>query len=296
MKFIPNAVTAKVARTALLAQKSSPTTLFVGGIIGVTATVVLACRATLKVDAVLAKTQEGLETIETVRDDANHADYTDTDAKKDKAYVYIRTVSDLGKLYGPALIIGIVSVSALAGSHNILSRRNAALAAAYKTVEKAFGEYRGRVSDVIGHEREQELYYDLTPCDMDGPDATKKSKVKRVGPNSASMYARFFDEQNRNWESTPEYNFLFLKCQQQFATDRLIARGHIFLNEVYDALGMERTKEGSVVGWVLNNGDNYVDFGIFEENATDRVVDFMTGRENCILLDFNVDGIIYEKI
>ena len=51
----------------------------------------------------------------------------------------------------------------------------------------------------------------------------------------------------------------------------------------------------AVVGWVLGNGDNCIDFGIWD-SANEKARDFVNGREGAILLDFNVDGVIYDLI
>lgn len=62
-------------------------------------------------------------------------------------------------------------------------------------------------------------------------------------------------------------------------------------------LGMDHTSAGAVVGWISGgDGDNYVDFGVFIPDADDRVRDFVNGREGSVLVDFNVDGIIWDKI
>jgi hypothetical protein len=297
MKFIPNAVTTKAARTVLVSQKHSPQALFVGGLIGVGATVVLACKATLKVDSVLEEAEKDLFKIQELRSTPSAdlvGQYSEKDAKKDKAIVYLRTTAHLSKLYGPAIICGTASVLALAGSHNLLTKRNAALAAAYGTLEKAFEGYRERVREAYGEEREQELYHDVQPCEIEDEKTGKKTKVKKA--NGGSPYSFLFDEFNKNWEPTPEYNFMFLKMQQQFANNQLQARGHLFLNEVLDSLGFEHTKAGAVTGWVKGHGDDFVDFGIFNKDNEERVVEFMIGREKAIWLDFNVDGVIYDKI
>lgn len=113
---------------------------------------------------------------------------------------------------------------------------------------------------------------------------------------NVSHYARFFDDGCIGWEKDSEYNLMFLKAQQDYANDRLKAEGHLFLNEVYDMLGIPRSKEGQLVGWIYRTdnpvGDNRVDFGLHEE----RNSDFVNGRTNVILLDFNVDGNILELI
>jgi hypothetical protein len=281
MKFIPNAVSTRAARTILVSQKSSPKVLFAVGIVGFGATVVLACRGTLKLESILDGHEENIQKV-------------DPNSSKDKARVYLTTVGDLGKAYGPAIICGAVAIGALAGSHNILNKRNAALAAAYGTIERAYSEYRERVRAELGEKRELELYRNVQQVE-EKDDKGKVTKVKQIMADG-SPYSFFFDEFNRNYESTPEYNFTYLKLQQQYANHQLQARGHLFLNDVLRALGFEDTKAGAVTGWVKGQGDDFVDFGIFQDDMSERLLDFMTGREKGIWLSFNVDGVIYDKI
>lgn len=290
MKLIPNAVSVKAARQILLTQKHSPTLLFGVGIIGVVGSTVLACRATLKLEEVLVQTQNDL----TVAKELEHAQYSDTDRKSDIAIIYVRSAISIGKLYAPSVLLGSASIGALTTSHTILSRRNIALTAAYTAIEKGFAEYRSRVIEKYGEEQDRKFRYDTEEVEV-VDNKGKKSKELRVGPGGESIYARFFDQFSSSWSKEPEYNLLFIKCQQDYANDLLIARGHIFLNEVYDSLGIKRSAAGQVVGWVISDdGDNFVDFGIFDDTGACR--DFVNGREGSILLDFNVDGLIWDKI
>jgi hypothetical protein len=294
-KYIPTSVTQAVGRQVLKGRKNSPTILFVGGIVGVVATTVLASRATLKLDGVLDDTQKNLEAAKKVSE-LGRKDYSDDDYKKDVIYIYARATTDVVKLYTPAVLVGFASIAALTGSHHILSKRNAGLTAAYAALDRAFGDYRKRVVDEYGIEKDREFRYELEDRKVIRESDGKEVTVRRIGPNEPSGYARFFDQLNPNWKNRPEYNLLFIKCQQNWANDVLRARGFIFLNEVYDNLGIEHSSSGAVVGWVIgDDGDNYVDFGIFDgNNAGSR--DFVNGRNDSILLDFNVDGVIYDKI
>lgn len=298
MKFIPNAVTVKVARTILVGKKHSPTILFAGGVVGVVATTVTACRATLKVEEVLEKTRDDFAKAKVVRD-SNRPDYTESDYNKDMLYLYIRGAVDLGKLYGPSIVLGALSIAALTGSHNILTKRNAALTAAYSAVEKTFAQYRSRVVNELGEDKDREFRYGSTEKTIveDTDKGPKKTQVKRAGLEGASMYARLFGEYtNKNWQPTREYNLLFLRAQQNYLNDQLQTNGHVLLNDAYDALGFERTKAGCVVGWIKGEGDDEINFGIWSDRNMDRLHDFMIGVEDSILLDFNVDGIVYDKI
>ena len=149
-----------------------------------------------------------------------------------------------------------------------------------------------------GEEEDRDFRYGSEKVTITDPDTGKKKTVTRVGPDDPSIYARFFDPVSPSWSKEPEYNLIFLKCQQNWANDLLLSRGHVFLNEVYDMLGLQRSKAGAVVGWVLSkNGetDNFVNFGVFD--GKEQIArDFVNGREGAILLDFNVDGVIYDKI
>lgn len=295
MKYIPKALTRKIGRQILVTKKHSPVLLFGAGVVGMVGTAVLASKATLKLEDVLEETNTKVAQAKSLNNQ-DRRDYTEDDFQKDMVLIHVRAVGAVGKLYAPAIGLGALSIAALTGSHVILSKRNAALAGAYAVLEKGFNEYRQRVEEEFGTEKERELRYgheEVVESDTKNGKATKK---KLVGPNAESMYARFFDEYSKNWERTPEYNLLFLRAQQNYANDLLLSRGHVFLNEVYDMIGIDRSRAGAVVGWVVSNeGDNFVDFGIFDANR-EGARDFVNGREGSILLDFNVDGVIYDKI
>lgn len=293
MKFVPTAVSQKVARQVLKGRKASPTMLFVAGVGGMVGTTVLACRSTLKLEGVIEQSQMDLHAVKTIE---THEKFTEADRQKAIAKIYLEAVGRTTKLYAPSLLLGAASVGCLTKSHNILSQRNAALTAAYVAIDEAFTHYRERVIEKYGREEDDEFRYGSEEVVFVN-DNGKTHSSKRVGPDGASLYARFFDEYSTQWSREPEYNVAYLRCQQNYFNDILVARGHLFLNEVYDGLGLPRTTAGSVVGWVISSdGDNFVDFGLYDDRNNDRVRDFINGREGSILLDFNVDGIIYDKI
>ena len=286
-------------------QKHSPEILAGVGVVGVVASTVMACKATMKLNDILEESKETRDKIKEVENNPAYEDkYTPEDAKKDLTINYMQTSMKIAKLYAPAVLLGSASLGCLLASNDILRKRNAALSAAYMTVDKGFKEYRQRVAERFGEEVEKEIRYNIkaeeietTVVNEDGSEVTIKETVKTMDPNLYSDYARFFDEFNPNWQNDPEYNLMFLKSQQQYANDLLIARGRLFLNEVYDMLGMERSKAGQVVGWVYNeanpSGDNFVDFGIYDLHK-ERTRAFVNGLEPSILLDFNVDGNIWD--
>lgn len=286
MKFIPSIVTAKVARQVLTVQKHSPQILFVAGIAGAITSTVVACKATLKLNDVIDEIEYD------VADVKKHRDEYSTDYYKDLSYIYAKGAYRVGKLYAPALIVGTASIGALTGSHVTLNRRNAGLTAAYAATQKAYDEYRERVQEELGEKKESDIHHAVKVLDV-VDETGKKHKIPHADPNKWSMYARFFDEASVNWQKNAELNRIFVQAQQNYCNHLLHARGHVFLNEVYDMLGIPRCKAGQVVGWVLGEGgDGFIDFGMYEAaNA-----DFVNGAERNIILDFNVDGVIYDKI
>ena len=202
-------------------------------------------------------------------------------------------------MYAPTVIVGTLTIVCLTKSHTILSNRNTALMAAYSVLERSYNAYRKRVIDEFGEDKDREFRYptkEIRTLSLDEKGKAVEKVETKTLLDQYSTYARFFDEMCPDWKRNPEYNLIFLRAQQNWANDLLRARGHVFLNEVYDMLGIPRTKAGAVVGWVIGHeGDNYIDFGLFDgENSAAR--DFVNGRERSILLDFNVDGVIYDKI
>lgn len=290
MKF-PSAISQKVVRQVLLGKKHSPTIMFAAGIVGVVGSTVLACRATMNLEETLDDARKDMELAKSFLID-------DEPNKKEIAGTYVRNAGSVVKLYAPSVALGVVSIGLLTGSHITLNKRNASLVAAYAALESGFNEYRQRVIDDLGVDKDRKYRHNLEVCEIEDSVTGKKKKVERIGNNSASIYARLFDVHSDSWSPTPEYNVLFLRAQQNYCNDKLKAKGHLFLNEVYDMLGLERSKAGAVVGWLWDtkNGDNYIDFGIFDNRASERFYDFVVGNEDAVLLDFNVDGVIYDKI
>lgn len=305
---IMNTVGRAFNKVSFQLKKYSPEILVAVGVVGVVASTVMACKATTKVSEILNDTKENLDKIhDCIADESLAEKYTKEDSQKDLAIVYVQTGVKLAKLYAPAVALGVLSLGSILTSNNILKKRNVALAAAYATVDKSFKEYRNRVVEKFGEQVDRELKYNIKAKQIEetvvGEDG-KKKKVKKtidvVDKNAISDYARFYDKDTAGaWKPDDAYNSFFLRSEQKFANDLLIARGHVTLNDIYDRLGIERTKAGQIVGWVYNPenpvGDNEIDFGI-QEVFTDHPLDDGEEYDRKILLDFNVDGNILDLL
>lgn len=291
-------------------KKRSPEILVAAGVVGMIASAVTACKATTKLEGILEEHKEQVDRIhwaETDEEIQESGAYTAEDVRNDLVIVYTQTAVKLIKLYAPSVILGALSVTSILASYNILHKRNVALGAAYTALDHSFREYRNRAVERYGEQADKEMKYGIRKQKVEelvtDPETGEQKKVEKTvevtDMDGYSQYARFFDEGSREWTKDPEANLNFLRVNQQYANDLLVSRGYLFLNEVYRLLDIPETKAGQIVGWIYDpecpNGDNWVDFGIYNINrAKNR--DFVNGYERCILLDFNVDGPIIDKM
>lgn len=287
-------------------QKHSPEILVVAGIVGAVASAVMACKATTKLSEITEESKAHLDAIHTAMENPESmpdGDYSEDDGKKDLTIVYAQTAGKIIKLYAPSIILGTLSIGAILTSNNMLRKRNVALATAYAAVDKSFKEYRSRVVERFGEELDRELKYNIrkeqveeTIVDENGEEKTVTKEVEVVDSSAISDFARFYDDGCLGWTKDPEMNLMFLRRQQDAANDRLKDKGYLFLNEVYEMLGIPRSKAGQSVGWIYDKDNVYkIDFGIYDTHKEPNR-NFVNGYEKTILLDFNVDGDILDMM
>lgn len=317
-----NAIKQFVNKGIFTVKKNSPAILVVAGIgIGIASTVT-ACRATTKLNDILEETKKDVDLIHaSVGDESLSQEYTEEDCKKDLAITYAKTGAKIVKLYAPAVGLGVLAAGCVLKSHDILNKRNVALAAAYATIDKSFKEYRTRVVDRFGDRVDRELKYGIKAKKISetviDEETGKEKKVKKTVDtvdefdNMPSEYARFFDKYTRDkdgkvivnpvWEPSGEINLSRLLAEQKYAQQKLEITGYLRLNDVYDRLGLPRSQAGEVMGWLYDKNDpelrmTKVDFGIFDydDNFDDFVYD-KDGNE-AILLDFHVTHNIYNNL
>lgn len=295
-------------KVVLSLKKSSPEILLAAGIIGAVTATVLACKATTKVDEILAETRENIDNVHAVSENPDLKErYSEKDAKKDLAIIYAKTGVKLLKLYGPALAVGSASIAAILGSHGVLKKRYISISSAYAALDSSFKKYRERVTECLGEDAEKYLRLGMTKkeieekiTDDNGKEKTVKKNIDIVDcPYDISPYAKFFDEYSSEWVKDAEQNLMFLRQQEQYANNLLHAKGFLVLNEVYRALGLPETNAGMTVGWLYRPNDsaykNHVDFGIYNVHRK-ASREFVNGYERSILLDFNPDGDIYGSL
>lgn len=302
-------VSRNVHKVGFIFKKHSPEILMTAGIVGVVTSAVMACKATTKLSGILEESKKEIDQIhEYVEVNGYSEKYTEEDSKKDLVISYTKMSMKLVKVYAPSVILGILSITSILASNNIIRKRNMALAAAYAAIDSNFKDYRNRVVERFGKELDRELKYNIKPkeieetiIDEEGNEIVVKKTVNNAEVNLPSEYAKVFDEFSSCWTKDADYNLTFLRRIQDQANDKLRLRGHLFLNEVYDMLDIPRTAAGAVVGWIYDknreNSDSYVDFGLYDNLINDESKRlFINGNERSVLLDFNVDGVIYDLL
>lgn len=270
----------------------APNILFYLGLVGMVGTVATGIQGAYKFGFAATDYENGMRVI---NEEAEAGRLTEKQVKEMKRNQYKETAIEATKCFAPTLILGIATVGCLTKSHNMLNNRIAGLSAAYGTLQTQFMSYRERVRAEVGEEKEDELYRDPKQETVKVKDKDGNVKDLDVEIDDAGGYKFLFDEVNsNNWSSDPGYNRIFLQAQENYANDMLASRGHVFLNDIFDGLGMERTAAGAVVGWIAEEGA-HVDFGLrnpgYEPNDL-----FWADEEASIRLNFNVQGVIFDKL
>ena len=304
MSKITTSISRGVMKTVGKAKKHSPEILIFVGIGGIITATVMACKATLKAEEIIAETRESLDHVHRVHEaEQDSGKYTDEDVRKDTAIIYVKTVAKFAKLYGPSVLIGAASIGAILKSHGIMKKRNVALASAYATLDHGFKKYKDRVAERFGKDVEKEIRYGLKSQefeklikDENGEEKKVKETVDVIENQEVTPYSRFFDESCLSWTKDPQQNLTFLMQTEDSLNDRLVAHGFVTLNEAYRAIGLPEINAGLRIGWVYDpNIENKISFGVHNVHRKSSR-DFVNGYERVILLDFNVDGDIEGKI
>lgn len=317
---IPFKLPAKLVKLGMAIGKASPELCLVGGIILGGACVVTACRATLKSEPVV---KEAKDKISDIKGSCEKDEETGKliISKEDKAeimkYQVDSTVTVVKNFIVP-VALGIGSIILHVGGNRILHKRLAASAVAYAGLLETFNEYRRRVREDGGEDKDNEYLYGIKKktievIDEDGNVSTKEIIEQEPG-RVLSPYARAFNEgvwdtttrrwkyKNYAWKDDPYKNLKFLEGQENYANVLLRTRedGIVFLNEVYNMLGLPLTYEGQMYGWSRLDGDTHISFGIFDENSPLHKLPmnkrFLTGYSTDCLLDFNCTRNVAETL
>ena len=302
MKINTKTLRKSFKKAQLTVRKHSPEILMVAGVIGTVAGAVMACKETLELEDVLDECKQ--EKMELEEQYAMCEQYSEDALKKDQVKLTIKQAAKIVKLYAPSVIMEATSIGVIFASNDIMRKRNASMAAAYATLNSMYKRYRQNVIESYGEEVDKDMRFGVkhekvTEIDEDGNKVKIDARIVDLDNTALAIsdYSRFFQSGCRGFdENSGRYNILYLKGIQAMFNNKLIADGYVMLNDVYRELGFDTIPEGWSIGWVYDDenpiGDNYIDFGLYEaRNKNQRAVN---DWEPVILMDFNVDGNLYE--
>ena len=302
MKFNTKTLRKSFKKAQLTVRKHSPEILMVAGVIGTVAGAVMACKETLELEDVLDECKQ--EKMELEEQYAMCEEYSEDALKKDQVKLTIKQAVKIVKLYAPSVIMEATSIGVIFASNDIMRKRNASMAAAYATLNSMYKRYRQNVIESYGEEVDKDMRFGVkhekvTEIDEDGNKVKVDARIVDLDNTALAIsdYSRFFQMGCKGFDaSSGRYNLLYLKGIQAMFNNKLIADGYVMLNDVYRELGFDTIPEGWSIGWVYDEanpiGDNYIDFGLYEaRNKNQRAVN---DWEPVILMDFNVDGNLYE--
>ena len=302
MKINTKTLRKSFKKAQLTVRKHSPEILMVAGVIGTVAGAVMACKETLELEDVLDECKQ--EKMELEEQYAMCEQYSEDALKKDQVKLTIKQAVKIVKLYAPSVIMEVTSIGVIFASNDIMRKRNASMAAAYATLNSMYKRYRQNVIESYGEEVDKDMRFGVkhekvTEIDEDGNKVKIDARIVDLDNTALAIsdYSRFFQSGCKGFDaSSGRYNLLYLKGIQAMFNNKLIADGYVMLNDVYRELGFDTIPEGWSIGWVYDEanpiGDNYIDFGLYEaRNKNQRAVN---DWEPVILMDFNVDGNLYE--
>lgn len=297
-------------------KKHSPEILLGLGIAGGVTAAVMAAKASMQLESTMKVYNDALNSVSVRTEEALVKATTDEQFaaiesidKSTKLKIHLASGLQIAKLYGPAVSLGVLSIGAILASHGVMAKRQTSLIAAYGVLAKAYDSYRARVREELGDETDLNYHLGIREevvtakeVGEDGKKVKTKKTVKKYNDTFYGPYSFLFDEASIQWQNNPLSNQTFLVAQQTYWNQRLDTYGHVFLNEILDNIGIPRTQEGSLIGWVKSKnenddvGDRYIDFGIYDK-TTQAGRDFLEGYNPSIILDFNCDpGVIWNKI
>ncbi|MGM9968864.1 MAG: DUF6353 family protein [Anaeroplasma sp.] len=223
-KFNLNEVISKIKFST---SKHAPQILVGVGIAGMATATVLAVKSTPK----------ALQLMEEKKDEEN----------KEKLEP-LEVVKTTWKCYIPTAALMVLSTGCLIGSCSISTKRYAALAAAYKIAETGYNEYRDKVIETIGEEKEKEIKSKVAESRIEKTPAKREDAII-TGHGDTLCYDNL---SGRYFRSSP----CEIKNAQNVLNSRMYNYNEMYvsLNDFYDEVGLERTKMGDRLGWNISSG------------------------------------------
>jgi hypothetical protein len=104
--------------------------------------------------------------------------------------------------------------------------------------------------------------------------------MKITDISTGAIHLEFKSDTSTQWQDNADRNITFVRLMMAYAKDKLAAQGHLFVNDVLYELGMPKTPEGQVLGWVRKNngplwdiaqGDKDVHIALHIDGVVDEI-------------------------
>lgn len=270
-------ITRAIGKAGLRLSKYAPTAMVAAGTVGLIGTAVVSSKKTLKLMETIEPHVVDLYQVATAAEKGVEG-YTDKDALSDRVKLYTRIAVDVTKLYLPAIALGTASVALIAAGHGMLMKRYAVLGTAYAGLTQNYNELLEKHSGLV------------ETLDDYSADKTEYRKGESFG----SPYRVYWGPGATEWSRDEQLAHMTLVATQNYYNNVLQSRGYVFLNEIYDALGLPATPHGQIVGWLYNgDGDNFINIA---RDVDEEYMEHVNGLVTTWWLDFNVDGPIYQEL
>lgn len=286
--------------------KNSPAIALGAGIVGFVGTAVLASRATLKISPRVQEHKKDLLELKKAKAEhvAKKLDSGDTPDnpkyRKESYEKWARFVGECARAYAAPIIIGTCSVGLIMTSYKIQSNAILGLTMAYEGLKATFDKYREAVIEEHGVEADT-TYIAKAHKAVNEEVQTQLGDYEVFHVDNRFVFGMetSFDFNGR----ASMWNVNFLNDVEAAMNQKLDRKGIVFLNEVLDALGMDRTPAGQQLGWVKSRDDSStdrIDFGwrTLSDEITMHNIKNADSSDSApeILLEFNYDGVVWDRL
>lgn len=208
---------------------NSPAILTAVGVTGTVSTAVLTARAAFRVGK-----------------DVNAGHYEPLmEGLEPEVYDAKALVKTYWKDFVPPAAVGLATIACILGANHVSTKRASAMAAAYTLTEKAFTEYKDKVVEQFGANKEQKIRDEIAQ-DRVTNDPVSSKQVIIAGSGDVLCYETLT---GRYFQSSVEE----IRRAANTINTTILSDMSVSLNEFFGEIGLPPTGFGEEMGWNLDN-------------------------------------------
>lgn len=296
------------------ARKHAPEIMIGTGLVGFGATIFETVKATNKTNDILETRDRNLHAAATIDENGLVCELDsipDDYAAEIKRDARVR----LFKTWAPVATTALASTALIIGGYRVINGRYVATAVAYKTLEAGFERYRDNVTKEFGADTDWRMANSITKEELEAikkeqrenrqiaeDNKGKKKKDRKPYKKACEQERKYlFDEYSPYFKPwwTPIQFLDYIRHKRNQLQDKFDMQGYLFVNDVLEAFGLEKTTEGQVVGWIKKRGKSTIISVGLDELPKEELERILAIHDNSNLrfwLRMNPDGIIYNLI